>query len=88
MSHRSSSPVSTCSQRSNSSLSVSQIAAADYIGEVAVELATVAALSRLPLIHYLLCIVWAETHDIVRHTKAAENEIAGSQCVRPTDIEL
>jgi hypothetical protein len=75
MSPKSSTPVSACLQRdSYSSLSISQIAAADYIGEAIFELAAVAKLSRLPLTHYLLCMAWAETHDIVRHMKTAENE--------------
>lgn len=79
MSHRST-PVSACLQNgSNSSRSISQIAAADYIGDAIFELAAVARLSRLPLIHYLLCMAWAETHDIVRHMKAIDTSSAADR---------
>lgn len=51
---------------SKSYLSPSQLAAADYIGETALQLAEIAAFSRLQLVPYLLCMVWAETHNIMR----------------------
>jgi hypothetical protein len=67
------SAVSASSQSCGAStVSVPQKAAADYIGEVVFELAAVAAVSGMPLIHYLLCMVLAETHNITRHMEAAD----------------
>jgi hypothetical protein len=56
---------------------VAQIEAAEYIREMAIQLGALAEKRRLRTTHYLLNMVWAETHDIVRH---AGHPIANLQC--------